>query len=197
MWDTFLKWEPTAGEIRTLSSERRSQNAMPVIRFRCGSKRTINSTHFACGLCLLNCVLKLDSHRRKLRRQTSINFHKLPTIWTHEGRDGRSQRKGEEREERRCRCAKRWEGRKTLYFFQSMCGSRGSKSRPAKAADAEPCGHMRDKKLHAGSCGTTTLERVRCRKSALMCGTKQISKSNAKKVRAKEHFLTLTCRKVN
>ena len=30
-----------------------------------------------------------------------------------------------------------------------ICGSRGSKSRFAKAAGAEPCGHMRDEKLHA------------------------------------------------
>ena len=30
-----------------------------------------------------------------------------------------------------------------------ICGSRGSKSRLAKAADAEPSGQMRDEKLHA------------------------------------------------
>ena len=30
-----------------------------------------------------------------------------------------------------------------------ICGSRGSKSRLAKAAGAEPCGQMRDEKLHA------------------------------------------------
>ena len=29
------------------------------------------------------------------------------------------------------------------------CGSRGSKSRLAKAAGAEPCGQMRDEKWHA------------------------------------------------
>ena len=33
--------------------------------------------------------------------------------------------------------------------FQRICGSGGSKSRLAKAAGAEPCGQMRDEKLHA------------------------------------------------
>ena len=34
-------------------------------------------------------------------------------------------------------------------FFPMICGSRGSKSRLAKAAGAEPGGQMRDEKLHA------------------------------------------------
>ena len=34
-------------------------------------------------------------------------------------------------------------------FFPIICGSGGSKSRLAKAAGAEPCGQMRDEKLHA------------------------------------------------
>jgi hypothetical protein len=33
--------------------------------------------------------------------------------------------------------------------FPMICGSGGSKSRLAKAAGAEPCGHRRDEKLHA------------------------------------------------
>ena len=33
--------------------------------------------------------------------------------------------------------------------FPMICGSGGSKSRLAKAAGAEPCGQMRDEKLHA------------------------------------------------
>jgi len=32
--------------------------------------------------------------------------------------------------------------------FPMICGSGGSKSRLAKAAGAEPCGQMRDEKLH-------------------------------------------------
>ena len=41
--------------------------------------------------------------------------------------------------------------RRTLFnvFFPMICGSRGSKSRLAKAAGAEPSGQMRDEKLHA------------------------------------------------
>ena len=33
--------------------------------------------------------------------------------------------------------------------FPMICGPGGSKSRLAKAAGAEPCGQMRDEKLHA------------------------------------------------
>ena len=36
-----------------------------------------------------------------------------------------------------------------------ICGSGGSKSRLAKAAGAEPCGQMRDEKLHAVVARTT------------------------------------------
>ena len=38
---------------------------------------------------------------------------------------------------------------RNTVFFQIICGSRGSKSRLAKAAGAEPAGQMRDEKLHA------------------------------------------------
>ena len=34
-------------------------------------------------------------------------------------------------------------------FFLMICGSGGSKSKLAKAAGAEPCGQMKDEKLHA------------------------------------------------
>ena len=37
---------------------------------------------------------------------------------------------------------------RNTVFFPMICGSGGSKSRLAKAAGAEPCGHMRDEKLH-------------------------------------------------
>ena len=42
-------------------------------------------------------------------------------------------------------------GRKvaTHCVFPMICGFRGSKSRLAKAAGAEPAGQMRDKKFHA------------------------------------------------
>ena len=80
--------------------------------------------------------------------------------------------------------------------FTMICGSGsgGSKSRLAKAAGAEPCGHMRDEKLHAvvarstfrsQNAQSTPLSdhfwKLRCRKSARRCGAKQISKSKCTK----------------
>ena len=71
-------------------------------------------------------------------------------------------------------------------------GSRGSKSRLAKAAGAEPAGQMRDKKLHAvvarstfqnvqNTPGADHFWQLRCRKSARRCGAKHISKSKCTK----------------
>ena len=73
--------------------------------------------------------------------------------------------------------------RKKHCVFPMICGSGGSKSRLAKAAGAEPCGQMRDEKLHARRCGaykTPTSDhfwKLRCRKSARRCGAKHMSKS--------------------
>ena len=80
--------------------------------------------------------------------------------------------------------------------FTMICGSGsgGSKSRLAKAAGAEPCGHMRDEKLHplwreahsevkmhkAHHC-RTTFGSWDVEKSARRCGAKQISKSKCTK----------------
>ena len=73
-------------------------------------------------------------------------------------------------------------------------GSGGSKSRLAKAAGAEPAGQMRDEKLHtvvarstfrSQSARNTTASdhfwKLRCRKSARLCGAKHISKSKCTK----------------
>ena len=83
-------------------------------------------------------------------------------------------------------------GRKVAIHcvFPMMCGSGGSKSRLAKVAGAEPCGQMRDEKLHAVVARSTFgskkaknnsraehFWKVRCRKSARRCGAKKISKS--------------------
>ena len=70
-----------------------------------------------------------------------------------------------------------------------ICGSRGSKSRLAKAAGAEPAGQRRDEKLHAVVARSTFRSqnvqntpfsdhfwKLRCRKSARRCGAKYISK---------------------
>ena len=50
-------------------------------------------------------------------------------------------RKSQKKEDAGARKAKR-------CVFPMICGSRGSKSRLAKAAGAEPAGKMRDEKLH-------------------------------------------------
>ena len=89
-------------------------------------------------------------------------------------------------------------GRKVAIHcvFPMICGSGGSKSRFAKAAGAEPCGQMRDEKLHAVVARSTFRSqhvqstkctkntpfsdhfwKLRCRKSACRCGAKHISKS--------------------
>ena len=75
-----------------------------------------------------------------------------------------------------------------------ICGSRGSTSRLAKAAGAEPAGHRSDEKLHAVVARSTFRSqkckklavsdhfwKLRCRKSARRCGAKHISKSKVLK----------------
>ena len=75
-----------------------------------------------------------------------------------------------------------------------ICGSGGSKSRLAKAAGAEPAGHRSDEKLHAvvarstfrsqnvqNTRGSDHFWKLRCRKSARLCGAKHISKSKCTK----------------
>ena len=79
---------------------------------------------------------------------------------------------------------------RNTVFFPMICGSGGSKSRLAKAAGAEPAGQMRDENLHAvvarstfrsqnvkNTRGSGHFWKFRCRKSALRCGAKHISKS--------------------
>ena len=65
-------------------------------------------------------------------------------------------RRAEERRSQKRKSEKREDvgarkGRKVTIHcvFPSICGSGGSKSRLAKAAGAEPCGQMRDGKVHA------------------------------------------------
>ena len=74
--------------------------------------------------------------------------------------------------------------------FPVVCGSRGSKSRLAKAAGAEPSGEMTDEKLRAVVARSTFgsqnakntscsehLWKFRCRKSARRCSAKHFFKS--------------------
>ena len=87
-------------------------------------------------------------------------------------------------------------GRKVAIHcvFPMICGSGGSKSRLAKAAGAEPCGQMRDEKLHVvvarntfpsknvqNTRGADHFWQLRCRKRARRCGAKHISKSKCTK----------------
>ena len=78
--------------------------------------------------------------------------------------------------------------------FPMICGSGGSKSRLAKAADAEPAGHRSDEKLHAvvarstfpsenvqNTSASDHFWKLRCQKSARRCGAKHISKSKCTK----------------
>ena len=62
-------------------------------------------------------------------------------------------RRAEERrsEKRKSETKGAQKGRKVAKHcvFPMICGSGGWKSRLAKAAGAEPCGQMRDEKLHA------------------------------------------------
>ena len=108
---------------------------------------------------------KVSSLRKLLYYITEGSLEvKLLTIWP----DGKAEvgrvREEKRREEKRSEEKRREErksqkkedsgarkGRKvaTHCVFPMICGSGGSKSRLAKAAGAEPCGQIRDEKLHA------------------------------------------------
>ena len=120
--------------------------------------------------------------RRKFRSQTSENMDR----W--KSRGGKSQR-GEEQKRERVR-------RKKMQMREKVAKSRngGSKSRLAKAAGAEPCGQMRDEKLHTVVARSTFrsqnaqntpfsehFSKLRCRKSARHCGAKHMWKSKCTK----------------
>ena len=70
--------------------------------------------------------------------------------WTSRG--GKSQRREEKKKEdqRRERVKRqKMQAREKVAKPPKICGSRGPKSRLAKAAGAEPSGQMRDEQLHA------------------------------------------------
>ena len=64
------------------------------------------------------------------------------------GRVREEKKKGDQKRESLRAREKVGKSRKPV-FFRMICGSGWSKSRLAKAAGAEPCGQMRDEKLHA------------------------------------------------
>ena len=90
----------------------------------------------------------------------------------------------EKRKIRKTEAADARKGRKVAKHcvFPMICGSAGSKSRPAKVAGAEPAGQMRNEKLHYKTHQLrTTFWKLRCRKSARRCGAKHILKSKCTK----------------
>ena len=96
------------------------------------------------------------------------------------GRDGKSQRREEKKKEDQKReYLGARKGRKVAkhWVFPMMCGSGGSTSKLAKAAGAEPCGQMRDEKLHAVVARSTK----DVNKNARRAGAKHISKSKCTK----------------
>ena len=137
---------------------------------------------------------------------------KLPTIWTDESRDGKSQRREGKKKENQRRDSRKKEdpgarkGGKVAKHcvFAMICGS----SRSAKGAGAEQSGQMRDEKLHAiaapstfaseNAKNTSRLEhfwKLRCRKSARRFGAKHIWKSKCQNEPGSDHFWKLTCQK--
>ena len=90
-----------------------------------------------------------------------------------------------------------------------ICGSGGSTSRLAKAAGAEPCGQMRDEKLHAvvarstfGSqnvqstpCSGPLLEVDMSKKCTPLWREAHLEVKMYKTYHARTHFWKLTCRK--
>ena len=114
------------------------------------------------------------------------------------------ERRSEKRKSQKKEDAGAQKGRKVAKHgvFPMICGSRGSNSRLARAAGAEPSGEMRDEKLHAvmarstfrsQKCKKLTVSdhfwKLRCRKSARPCGTKHISKSKVQKTHGVRAFL--------
>ena len=111
-------------------------------------------------------------------------------------RDGKSQRREEKKKEDQRRESQKKEdpGAREGRKVAKRCVSGGSTSRLAKAAGAEPPGQMRDEKLHAivarsafpsqhvqSTPCSDHFGKLRCRKSALFCGAKHVSKSKCTK----------------
>ena len=127
----------------------------------------------------------ITCHRRKFRSKISNNMGR----WKEKRR--RKKIKKEKVSEEEDSGARK--GRKVAkhYVFPVICGSRGAKSRLAKAAGAEPAGQMRDEKLHAVVARSTFRSqnvqntpssddfwKLWCRKGARRCGAKHIWKTH-------------------
>jgi len=71
--------------------------------------------------------------------------------WEESEKRREEERRSEQRKSQKKEDAGARKGSKVAIHcvFPMICGSRGSKSRLAKAAGVEACGQMRDEKLHA------------------------------------------------
>ena len=116
--------------------------------------------------------------------------------WEESEKRREEERRSEKRKSRKKEDPGARRGRKVAIHcvFPMICGSKGLKSRLAKAAGAEPSGQMRDEKLHTVVARSTFPSqnvqntprsdhfwKLRCRKSARRCGAKHISKSKCTK----------------
>ena len=93
------------------------------------------------------------SYRRKFRSPTSDNMDRQieKQRWEESAKRKEEERSSEKRKSQKKEDGGARKGRKvvTRCVFPMICGPRGSKSRLAKAAGAEPSGGMRAEKLHA------------------------------------------------
>ena len=149
---------------------------------------------------IYKCILK------EAKEVSKSNFRQYIDTW--KGTGGKSQRREERRREEKRREKRREEKRREEKKKEDQeresfrrkkiqmrekgrkVGSRGSKSRLAKAAGVGPCGQMKDEKVHTVVVRSTFRSqnvqstpmsehfwKLRCRKSARHCGAKHISKS--------------------
>ena len=122
-----------------------------------------------------------DKHTdgRKLRSQTSDNMDRWKSRGGKSQRGEEKKRQDQRRESEKKEDAGARKGRKVANHcvFPMICGSRGSKSRLAKAAGAEPSSQMRDEKLHAVVARST------------------VRSQNVRSSSRSEHFWKLRCRK--
>ena len=158
----------------------------------------------SCWILLIN--------QRKFRSQTSDNVQRWKSRGGKEesGRSSQEVRRAEKRNSEKKEDAGARKGRKVAVHcvFPMICGSRGSKSRLAKVAGAEPSNQMRDEKLHAVVARSTFpsqhiqstpksyhFRKLRCRKRARRCGAKHICNAKVLKTLGSGRFWRFRCRK--
>ena len=98
-------------------------------------------------LFLVTILITEGSLEVKLRQYGQVEKQR----WEEPDRRREEERRSKKRKSKKKEDAGARKDRKvaTHCVFPMICGSGGSKGRLAKAAGAEPCGQMRDEKLHA------------------------------------------------